>query len=136
MPRGQAVGIQFARGRQEIPELDPLVAADARDGRRAGQVLVGELVHHRFAEAVLVVEHVVGEAHLLGHAAGIVDVAPGAAGALAGQRGAVIVELQRDSHDVIALFGQLRRDDGTVDATGHGDHDACHFGRLCKAETV
>ena len=40
------------------------------------------------------------------HAAGIVDVLPGAAGTLAGHGGAVVVELQGHAHRVVAGAGQ------------------------------
>ena len=54
----------------------------------------------------------------------VVNILPRAAGALAPDRRAVVVKLQRDADDVIALFGQERRRDGTVDAARHGHHDA------------
>jgi hypothetical protein len=105
--RGHAIGVEVLRRFQQVLELHPFVAADAGHRRGAGEVAVGEFVDHRLAEGVLVVEHVMGKAHLLGHAAGVVDVAARAAGALLGQRRAVIVELQGDAHHVIAFLGQL-----------------------------
>ena len=77
-----------------------------------------------------------GKAHFLGDAAGVMDVDPGTAGAFLGQRRAVVVELQRYAHHIIALFGELGRDDGTVDAAGHGHDDAGFRGRLGQAERV
>ena len=47
----------------------------------------------------------------VGDAAGIVDVLPGAAGALARGRGAMVVELQRGADDVVALLAQQAGDD-------------------------
>ncbi len=131
-----AVGVEVLRRLQQVLELHPLVAADAGHRRRPGQVAVGEFVDHGVAEDVLVVEHVVREAHLLGHAAGVVDVAAGAAGALLGQRRAVVVELQRDADDVVALFGKLGGHDRAVDAARHG-HDHARLGRgLGEAQGV
>ena len=52
------------------------------------------------------------------------NVLAGAAGALAVRRLAMVVELQRDADDVIALLFQQRGDDARIDAAGHGDDDA------------
>ena len=41
-----AVGLEVARGLEQVAELHPLVAADAGHRRRAGEVGVGELVDH------------------------------------------------------------------------------------------
>ncbi len=51
-------------------------------------------------------------------------------------RGAVIIKLQRDADDVIALAFQQTRDHGGIDATGHGDDDAGIFRLLVKIERV
>ena len=87
------------------------------------RVAVGEIVDHGFAEAALIVEHVMRDADPLGDIAGVVDVVAGAAGALAVGRGAMIVELQRDADHVVALGLQQRSRHRGVDAAGHGDHD-------------
>ena len=63
-------------------------------------------------------------ADALGHGAGVMDVAAGAAGALAVGCSAVIVELQRDADDVVAGIGQKRGGDRGIDAARHGDDDA------------
>src|SRR3546814_19189063 len=67
----QRVGAEVARGRQQVAELDRLVAAHAGDRRLAAQVAVGEVLHHRVPEAALVVEHVVRDAEPPGHLAGV-----------------------------------------------------------------
>ena len=59
----------------------------------------------------------------IGHAARVVDVLARAARALAMRRCAVVVELQRDADDVIALTLQQCGHDGGIDAAGHGDDD-------------
>ncbi len=151
-PRGDVVagrqhlGAELARGRQQVAELDRLVAVDARHRRLARHVALGEAVDHRFLEAALVVEHVVRNADALGDRAGVVDVLAGAAGALAVGGGAVVVELQRDADDVIALGLQQRGRDRGIDAARHGDDHAGvlrptfeieavehHGPRLCRA---
>src|SRR6188768_3837827 len=63
------------------------------------------------------------DADPLGNVAGIVDIAPGAAGPLAMGGGAVVVELQGDADDVIALGLQQGSRDRRIDAARHGDDD-------------
>ena len=109
---------------EQVAELDRPVALDARDRRLAGEIALGEAVDHRFPEAVLVVEDVVRDAQGLGHAARVVDVATGAAGALAMGRRTVIVELKRDADHVVTFALQQPGHDGGVDAARHGDDDA------------
>ncbi len=60
----------------------------------------------------------------VGHAARIVDVLAGAAGALAVNGGTVVVELQRHADDVIALALQQRGDDRRIHAARHRHDDA------------
>ena len=88
------------------------------------EIALGEAVDHRLAEARLVVEHVMRNADRLRHAAGIVDVLAGAAGAFAMGGGAVVVELERDADDIVALALEQGCDDGRIHAARHGDDDA------------
>ena len=113
---------------QQVVELDLLVAGDAGDRRLALEIAVGERAHHRLGEARLVVEHVMRDLQRVGHAARILDVLAGAAGALAADRLAMVVELERDADDVVAFGLQQRRDHRGVDAAGHGD-DHARIGR-------
>jgi hypothetical protein len=98
-----------SRGLEQVAELDALIAAHAGDRGFAGEIGIGEILHHRLAEAALVIEHVMGDADAIGDAAGVVDVLPGAAGALAACGGAVVIELQRHADDVVAFIGEQRR---------------------------
>ena len=75
-------------------------------------------------------------AERLADAARIVDVLAGAAGAGAVHGRAMIVELQRDAENIVALALQNAGDDGTVDAARHGNDDARIFGLAVKIETV
>src|SRR5439155_21903576 len=60
-PRGdvmagrQHLGAELARGREQIAELDRLVAIDARHRRLASNIAFGEAVDHHFLDAALVV---------------------------------------------------------------------------------
>src|SRR5262249_31101930 len=100
----------------QLRELDLLVASDTGDRRLSRCIAVGESLHHRSLEALLVVEHVVGDAETVGHAAGVVDVLAGTAAAAAPYRLAMIIELERDTDDVVALLLEQRRSHGRIDA--------------------
>ena len=120
----QHVRAEVARGAEQVGELDRTVALDAGHRRLARRIALGEAVDHRRAEAVLVVEHVMRDADALRDRARVMDVAAGAAGALAVRGGAVIVELQGHADDVIALGLEQGGGDRGVDAARHGDDDA------------
>ena len=61
--RRQAVGAEVFGDALQILELHGLIAAHARDRRRARKICVSEIFHHRVAEAAFVIEHVVRKAH-------------------------------------------------------------------------
>src|SRR5579883_1757383 len=94
---GERIGAEVARGRQEVAELDRLVAAHARDRCFAAQIGIGEIVDDGATEALLVIENVMRDAEALGDARGIANVGAGAARALAPDRRAVVIELQGDA---------------------------------------
>ncbi len=132
----QRIRPKLAGGRQQIGELDRLVAGDAGDRRLAGDVALGERVDHRLAEPLLVVEHVMGNAERLADTAGILDVLAGTAGAGPVHGRAMIVELQRDAENVIALALQETGDDGRIHPARHRDDDARIFWLPVEIETV
>jgi hypothetical protein len=136
MAGGQDLGAEVARGLQQIAKLDRLVALQARDWGLAGDVAVRKALDHRFLEAALIVEHVMRNADTRSDRAGVVNIATGAAGALAMGRGAMIVKLQRNADHVIAGVGQERRRDRGIDAAGHRDHDARIRRTALDVETV
>src|SRR5437763_1091585 len=105
-------------------KLDRLVAVDARHRRLTGDIALGEAIDHRLLEAGLVIEHVVRDADAFGHLAGIVDVLPGAAGAFAVGRRAMVVKLEGDADDVVAFRLEQRRRHRRIDAARHGNDDA------------
>ena len=131
--RGSA---EFARGRQQIAKLDRAVALDAGHRRFAQCIAVGEIVDHQFAKAALVIQHVVRDADPLGDIARIVDVLPGAAGALAMGGRAMIVKLQRDADDVVAFGLQQRSRHRGIDAARHGDDDPGVLWTAFEIQTV
>ena len=129
MPGRQRAGAEVARGAEQVAELDPLVAADARDRRLAAPVAVGEILDHRSAEPRLVVEHVMRNAEAGGHIGRVAHILSGAAGALAPGRGAVVVELQGDADDIVPGAGEQRRGHRRIDAARHR-HDDAVVGRV------
>ena len=136
MPSGHAISVQILGGGQKILELHPLIAADAGHRGRPGQIGIGEFFDHRLAEGVFVVQHVMRKAHGLGHPRRIMNVAPRTAGALFGQGRAVVVKLQGDAHDVIALVLQHGRHDRRIHASRHGHHHAGFRRRFGQAKRV
>src|ERR1019366_9234234 len=64
---------------QEAFELDVVIAEGAGDGGASGEILLDEGLHHVLFELPLEVDDVVGDANLLGDAAGVVDIVEGAA---------------------------------------------------------
>jgi hypothetical protein len=136
MAGGERLRAELARGLQEVAELDRAVALDARHRRLAERVRVGEIVDDGLAKAILVVEHVMGDAELGGDVAGVVDVLAGAAGALAMGRRAMVVELQRDADDVIALGLEQRSRRRGIDAARHGNDDPGVLRTAFEIQTV
>ena len=136
MAGGEHLRAQFARGAEQVLELDRHVAVDAGHRRLSRHVALGEAVDHRLLEAAFVVEDVVRNADPVGHRAGVVDVLAGAARALAMRRRPVVVKLERDADDVIALGLQKRGRHRRVDAAGHGDDDAGVLRAPFEVETV
>ena len=104
------VGADAARGLEQLVELEMVVAERARDRRASGEILANKRPHHILLEALLLVDDVVGNAQVLGDAAGVVDIIERAAAAglgrvgdavLAGEAG-LIPELERQADDAVA----------------------------------
>ena len=109
------LGADGARGLEQLVELEVVVAQRAGDGRAAGEVLVDEGPHDIALEALLLVDDVVGNAQVLGDAAGVVDIIERTAAAglgrvgdavLAGQAG-LVPKLEGQADDVFAIGGAV-----------------------------
>ena len=72
--------------------------------------------------------------HRLGHAARVMDIAPGTAGALAPGGGAIIIKLQRDADHFGPARRRERRDNRAVDPAAHGHNDPAFGGRARQIE--
>jgi hypothetical protein len=132
----QRLGAQLASGLQQVAELHRAIAGDAGHRRLAAHVSIGEGVHDLGAEAAFVVEHVVRDGQPLGDLAGVLDIGAGAAGAGPADGDAVVIELQGDAHDVVALLLQQRCRHRRIDAARHRDHHAGGAGRLVDTEGI
>ena len=128
----QEVGAEVPRRLEQVGEFHLLVAGDAGDRRLAADIGARERLDHLLAKALLVVEHVMGNAEARRDVAGVVDVLAGAAGALAVRRLAMIVELHRHADDVVALAASIAATTRRIDAARHRHDDARVFGRPCR----
>ena len=133
---GQRLGAELARGLEQVAELHRAVAGDAGHRRLAAHIGVGEGVHHLGAEAALIVEHVVRDAEPLGDLARVLDVLAGTARPCLADGDAMVIELQSDAHDVVALLLQERGGDRRIDAARHGDDHAGVARRLVDIEGI
>ena len=132
----QQIGAEILGGLEQVDELHVLVAGDAGDRRLAGDIGARERLDHLLAEARFVVEHVMRQPEPRRDVARVVDVLTGAARALAMRRGAMVVELHRQSDDIVTLARQQRRHDAGIDAARHRDDDARVRRRLGQAQGV
>ena len=136
MAGGEQVRPEVVRRREEVSELEMLIAGHAGDRRLAGHVGLRERLDHFLAKPRLVIQNVVGNSDPLGHVASVVNVLAGAARPLAMGRLAMVVELHGDADDVVAFIGKERRHDGRVDSAGHGHNDARVCWRLVEVKTI
>ena len=84
VPGGDALGADLPRGREKLVELHVVVAKRARNRRAALEIIVDERAHDRLLELALEIDHVIGNAQMLGDAARVVDVVDRAAAMLLG----------------------------------------------------
>ena len=99
----QRVGAEILCHFEQIGELDALVAQHTGNRREPLCVRIRKRFHNAGTEAVLVIEHVMGNAQASGHAARILHVLSRAARALLLCRRANIVKLQRHADNVVAF---------------------------------
>ncbi len=114
-------GAHRIRQFQEPIELDEGVAKSAGDRRAAGKILVDERLDHTLFELPLQIDDVIGNADVLGHAAGVVDIVERAAAAGGGfgsdfGQSPLIPELHGHPGDVGSLALEQGGDYGTIDA--------------------
>ncbi|MNV07104.1 hypothetical protein D3C71_975200 [compost metagenome] len=132
----QGIRAQFLRGGKQIGEFYRLVAGHAGDRRFAHGIGFGKGVDHGFTEPRFVIQHVMGDTERFADPARIVDILPGATGAGAVHSRTVVVKLEGNAEDIIALALEDTGHHGRIDATGHGDNDPGIFRPLVKIERI
>ena len=127
---GNLIGANLLCHNKKLVKLQVIVAEAARDRRAPGKILLDERPHHIALKALFVIDHVVGDAEGLGHAASIVDIVDRTAAALHGfghafvpGETALVPELHGQADDVAAFGAQHGRNGRGVDSSRHGDGD-------------
>ena len=128
----QQIGAEIVGGVEQIGEFHVLIAGDARHRSFARDIGSGERLDHLLAKALLVIEHIMGNAEPRRDVARIVNILSRAARALAVRRFAVVIELHRDADHVVAFGGEQRRRDRRIDPARHRDDDAGFGGGLIE----
>ena len=129
---GDARRADLAGSEEELIELEVVVAEGAGDGGAAGEVLGDEGADDVGLEAVLLIDHVVGDVEAIGDVAGVVYVVDGAAatlgrlgfalraGGVRSGKAALVPELKGEADDILPLgleqCGYSRR----IYPAGHG----------------
>ncbi len=132
----QEVGAEVVGGVEQIGEFHVLVAGDAWDRRLAGDIGAGERLDDLPSKALLIIEHIVGNAQPGRDVPRVVDILPGATGALAMGGFAMVVELHRHADDIVALGGERGRGDRRIDAARHSHDNAGLRRRLAQAKAI
>ncbi len=132
----EGIRAQIVGDGEQVTEFHGLVAADARDGRAAGQIAVGKGLHDLGVEGRHIVEHIMGKAGPVGDGAGVGDVGSGAAGPFARRGGVAVGQAQGDPDCLAAMPVCERCDDTGINPARHGHDDpAAGGGQLCRDVT-
>ncbi len=130
MAGGNAFGANLLRDDEKLIKLQMIVAEAAGDGGASRQIFGDEGAHHVALEALFMIDDVVRNADVLGHAARVVDIVEraAAAGYLLGHafvsgEAALVPELHGQADDVVSLGAQHGRDGGGIDSARHGYGD-------------
>ena len=136
MAGGEAIGVQIARGGQQIGKLHRLVAGDARHRCLASQIALHERIDDRVAESAFIIQDVMRDAKRFAHAARVVDVLTGATGPGAPSGFPAVIELERDADDIIAFAGQDAGHDRGIHAARHGNDHTGVFRRFGDVQRI
>ncbi len=116
MAGGNLIGANLPCHNEKLVKLQVIVAETARDRRASGKILLDKRPHHIALKALFVIDHVIGNAEGLGHAASIVHVVDRTAAALHGfghafvsGKTALIPELHGQANDVVPFGAQHGR---------------------------
>src|SRR3984893_7391791 len=124
------IGTNLLGHNKKLIKLQVIVAEAAWDRRAPGKILFYERANHIALKALLVIDHVVGDAEGFGNPASIVDVVDRTAAALDRFRHAfvsgetaLVPELHGQADDVVAVRAEHGRNGRGVDSSRHGDGD-------------
>src|SRR6185437_2646160 len=117
------------RRNQQVVELDRHITFDTGNRRFAVNVTFRKAIDDGLFEAGLVIEHVMRNANTVSHAAGVINILSCVARTFAMHRCSVVVKLQCDPNDVVALRLEQGGRYRGIDTTGHGDDDT----GLCRS---
>ena len=99
----ERIGAEILCHFEQIGELDALVAQHAGHRGESIRVRICKHFHHAGAEALLVVEHVMGDPEPLRHAPRVGNILARAARAFPLCRRAMVVKLQRDADNFVVF---------------------------------
>src|SRR5262249_11822539 len=118
------VGAEAAGALDQRRELQIAVAVRAGQRRAPGRVLADEVRDDLRIELPLEIQNVVRDADCRRNAPRVVQVVERAAAAERRLAVALVVQLHRQTDDVVALLGEQRRSHGRIDSTRHRDDNA------------
>ena len=127
-----AICFKVPRGLHQIFEFHPFIAANAGHWRCPGQITICKVIDHSLLKDIFIIQHVMRKAHILCHAARVMNINTCATRAFLCQSGPMIVKLQSNANHIIAFTRQLCGHNGTVDTARHGYDDACFRRWFCK----
>jgi len=130
---GNELAVHSVGALQQGAPLDVGVAKYARVGRAAGHVFVDKVVDDVVAKFVADIDDEVGETHVDGHFAGVVDGVEATAAGLLLRPAAirVIPGFHGNSDNFISLLMQDHGRNGGVDAAAHGDEYTSVLAHIC-----
>src|ERR1700683_4608924 len=124
---GDVFGADAASRREQLVELEMVVAKRAGNRRASGQLLIDKRANHVALESLFLIYNVIRNAKVFGNTPRIVQVVERAAAPRLGRIGnamlaceaSLVPELKREPDDGLALVGEDRRSRGRVDPSGH-----------------
>src|SRR5688572_16597473 len=121
---GDDLGAIGDRPVEQRRKLQVAVAVSAWDRRATRDVLTDEIRNDRPLELALEVDDVVRDVQAPGHAAGVMEIIEAAAAAISRLAITLVVELHRQTNNLVAGFREKRCGHRRVDTARHGDNYA------------
>ena len=109
MPRRDVLRAELIGALDEAAEFQILVAHDARVGRAAGFVFIGEILNHLGLKFRGFVDEIIGNAEFVADGAGVADGLRAAAFVLGPRHAILRPEFEGDADHIVSLFKQKPR---------------------------